>query len=163
MLIQTIVVCELKRSVAVVCRDLRQSRALAHSILSWQLVSSCTFVLPSPSFENCLLQGVYNELVLSTRSARSYSRCASHANYEIDFRRNLRRGLQCFTRGQLSGRRITSRRYCKFPPTNHSFSCSLTRQGDAKFLVAYPTNFSVWRVGRKGSQADNGRRALLRV
>ena len=68
MLIQTIVVCELKRSVAVVCRDLRQSRALAHSILSWQLVSSCTFVLPSPSFENCLLQGAYNQPVPFTRS-----------------------------------------------------------------------------------------------
>ena len=50
-----------------------------------------------------------------------------------------------------------------FPSPITKFSCSLTRQGDAKFLVAYPTDFSVWRVGRKGSQADNGRRALLRV
>jgi hypothetical protein len=45
--------------------------------------------------------------------------------YEIDFRRNLRRRLQCFTRGQLNRRRITSRCHCKFPATNNFFHAAL--------------------------------------
>jgi len=65
---------------------------------------------------------ITRQLFFSAHETRSYSRCTSHCQYEIDFRRNLRRRLQCFTRGQLSGRRITSRCYCKFSfPHNKIF------------------------------------------
>jgi hypothetical protein len=113
-------------------------------------VSSCTFVSPSSSVEKYLLQGAYNQLVLFARSDSFIQSLCFTRQYEIDFRRNLRRGLQCFTRGQLSGRRITSRRYCKFAPTNNFFHAVLRARETPNFWSLTQPTFRFGVLDEKG-------------
>ncbi len=70
--------------------------------------------------------------------------------YEIDFRKNLRRRTQCFTRGQLSGRRITSRCYCKFPPSENFLHAALRPRETPNFWSLTQPTFRFGVLDEKG-------------
>ena len=90
------------------------------------------------------------ELVLFTRSASLMQPLCNTRQYEIDFRKNLRRWPQCFTRGQLRGHRITSRRYCTFPFSDFFFHAPLRARETPNFWSLTQPTFRFGVLDEKG-------------
>lgn len=108
--------------------DLRQSRAcigLTDSEVASGNSAPLVFCLPPPRLRFTCSKVRTTNLVLFPRSDLFIQSLCFTRQYEIDIRRNLRRQIQCFTRGPL--RRITSRRYCKFLPLTNFFHAAALR------------------------------------